>query len=170
MTLYRAKLDAKGYPIIQDGIPQYDEFGKIFTFRAATYKDGQDVASTGREVPDAGGNHPIMKYDYDFQPIPNTYQGRYYYTENATVRMEYLPVGSYVLVETDNPDGYATADPILIEIEDTGHLEEIQYVEMGDKPLSLEVSKVNITGGKEVNGAVLTIYPVDERGNVSDTP
>ena len=41
---------------------------------------------------------------------------------------------------------------------------------MGDKPLSLEVSKVNITGGKEVNGAVLTIYPVDERGNVSDTP
>ena len=111
-----------------------------------------------------------MKYDYDFQPIPNTYQGRYYYTENATVRMEYLPVGSYVLVETDNPDGYATADPILIEIEDTGHLEEIQYAEMGDKPLSLEVSKVNITGGKEVNGAVLTIYPVDERGNVSDTP
>ena len=170
LTLYRAKLDAKGYPIIQDGIPQYDEFGKIFTFRAATYKDGQDVASTGREVPDAGGNHPIMKYDYDFQPIPNTYQGRYYYTENATVRMEYLPVGSYVLVETDNPDGYATADPILIEIEDTGHLEEIQYAEMGDKPLSLEVSKVNITGGKEVNGAVLTIYPVDERGNVSDTP
>ena len=72
--------------------------------------------------------------------------------------MEYLPVGSYVLVETDNPDGYATADPILIEMEDTGHLEEIQYAEMGDKPLSLEVSKVNITGGKEVNGAVLTIY------------
>ena len=34
LTLYHAKLDAKGYPVIQDGIPQYDEFGKIFTFRS----------------------------------------------------------------------------------------------------------------------------------------
>ncbi|MCC2821009.1 SrtB family sortase, partial [Lachnoclostridium pacaense] len=170
LTLYRAKLDDKGYPVIQDGIPQYDDFGKIFTFRAATYKDGQEIAATGRMVPDAGGNNPIMKYDYDFQAIPNTAQGRYYYTEQAAVRLEYLPIGSYVLVETGNPEGYATADPILIDIEEKGHLEEIQYAEMGDIPLSLEVSKVDVTGGKEVNGATLTIYPVDGLGNVSDNP
>lgn len=41
---------------------------------------------------------------------------------------------------------------------------------MGDKPLELEVSKADITGGKEVNGAKLAIYPVDERGNVSEMP
>ena len=40
-----------------------------------------------------------------------TYQGRYYYTEQGTVRLEYLPVGNYVLAETENPEGYATADP-----------------------------------------------------------
>lgn len=170
LTLYRAKLDSEGEPVIQDGIPQYDEMEKIVTFRAATYKDGQDVASTGRVVPDAGGGHPIMKYDYDVKDIPNTYQGRYYYTEQGNVRMEYLPVGSYVLAETENPDGYATAAPILVTIQDKGHLKEIQYAEMEDKPLSLEVSKVNITGGKEVNGARLTIYPVDALGNVSDRP
>ena len=60
--------------MLEHGIPRYDETGRIFTFRAATYKDGQDVAATGRVVPDAGGNHPIMKYDYDFREIPGTYQ------------------------------------------------------------------------------------------------
>ena len=170
LTLYRPILDEKGFPVLEHGIPRYDETGRIFTFRAATYKDGQDVAATGRVVPDAGGNHPIMKYDYDFREIPGTYQGRYYYTEQGTVRLEYLPVGNYVLAETENPEGYATADPILINIEETGHLEEIQYFQMGDKPLKLEVSKVDITGGKEVNGAKLAVYPVDEKGNVSEIP
>ena len=170
LTLYRPILDEKGFPVLDHGIPRYDETGRIFTFRAATYKDGQDVAATGRVVPDAGGNHPIMKYDYDFREIPGTYQGRYYYTEQGTVRLEYLPAGNYVLAETENPEGYATANPILINIEETGHLEEIQYFQMGDKPLKLEVSKVDITGGKEVNGAKFAVYPVDEKGNVSEIP
>ena len=170
LTLYRPILDEKGFPVLENGIPRYDETGRIFTFRAATYKDGQEVAATGRVVPDAGGNHPIIKYDYDFREIPGTYQGRYYYTEQGTVRLEYLPVGDYVLAETENPEGYATADPILINIEEKGHLKEIQYFKMGDKPLELEVSKADITGGKEVNGAKLAIYPVDERGNVSEMP
>ena len=104
LTLYRPILDEKGFPVLEHGIPRYDETGRIFTFRAATYKDGQDVAATGRVVPDAGGNHPIMKYDYDFREIPGTYQGRYYYTEQGTVRLEYLPVGNYVLAETENPE------------------------------------------------------------------
>ena len=150
--------------------PQYDAGAGIFTFRAATYQDGQEVAATGRVTPDAAGNHAIMKYDYDFQPIPNTYQGRYYYTENGTTRLEYLPVGYYGLADSRNPEGYATAEPILITIEDIGHLERIQYAQMGDEPLRMEVSKVNITGGKEVHGAKLTVYPVDEKGDISDTP
>lgn len=170
LTLYRARLDDKGYPLIEDGLPQYDSEASIFTFRAATYQDGQEVAATGRVTPDAGGIHAIMKYDYDFRPIPNTYQGRYYYTENGTTRLEYLPVGYYVLTESSNPEGYATSGPILITIEDIGHLERIQYARMGDEPLKMEVSKVNVTGGKEVHGAKLTVYPVDDKGNIPDTP
>ena len=54
LTLYHAKLDEHGQPSVLDGIPQYDEDGRIFTFRAATYKDGQEAAATGRVVSDAG--------------------------------------------------------------------------------------------------------------------
>lgn len=41
---------------------------------------------------------------------------------------------------------------------------------MKDEPLSLVVSKNTITGGKEVAGAKLGIYPVDEEGTVSEKP
>ena len=72
--------------------------------------------------------------------------------------------------EKETPSGYATADPILFEITDTGHLEKIHQVVMKDEPLSLVVSKNTITGGKEVAGAKLGIYPVDEEGTVSEKP
>lgn len=41
---------------------------------------------------------------------------------------------------------------------------------MKDESLSLVVSKNTITGGKEVAGAKLGIYPVDEEGTVSEKP
>ncbi|MBS6953510.1 MAG: SrtB family sortase [Enterocloster asparagiformis] len=171
LTLYPALLDENGVPKTEaDGTPVYNSEDEIITFRAATWQDGVEVAATGRLVSDAAGNNPIMKYDYAYRPIPNTLQGRYYYTENGTTRFEYLPVGKYVLVEQENPIGYATATPQLVTIKDTGHLVEIQKYTMGDQPLRLEVSKVNITGGIEVGGAKLAIYPVLEDGTVSDTP
>lgn len=102
--------------------------------------------------------------------MPGTLKGRYCFTEEGTVRFEYLPVGTYILAEKETPSGYATADPILFEITDTGHLEKIHQVVMKDEPLSLVVSKNTITGGKEVAGAKLGIYPVDEEGTVSEKP
>ena len=77
-------------------------------------------------------------------------------------------MGSYVLVESGNPAGYATAPAMLLTVEDTGHLEKIQTFEMGDRPLTLQVSKVNITGGKEVKGAAMAVYETDGQGNVSE--
>ena len=41
---------------------------------------------------------------------------------------------------------------------------------MKDEPLRLKISKNIITGGKEVAGASMGIYPVDENGEVSKTP
>ncbi|MGN0372474.1 MAG: SpaA isopeptide-forming pilin-related protein [Enterocloster sp.] len=148
----------------------YEKADALFTFRAATWKDREEVASTGRLTPDASGGRPIMKYDYEFLPIPGTRQGRYYYTEKGTVRLEYLPTGHYILEETANPEGYGTAEPILIEVADIGHMKEIPRVDMGDEPLRIEISKVNITGGKEVSGAKLTVYPADEQGNAQESP
>lgn len=167
LTLYRALLDAEGRPVMEEGHPAIREDLAVFTFRAATWEDGQKVAATGRVETDAAGLHPIMKYDYQYNDIPGTFQGRYYYTENASVRMEYLPVGSYVLAETQTPEGYATADPILIEIPDKGHMVSVGQWSMKDEPLKLSVSKRVISGGKEVAGAELSIYPVSEDGRIS---
>lgn len=152
---------------MEEGHPAIREDLAVFTFRAATWEDGQKVAATGRVETDAAGLYPIMKYDYQYNDIPGTFQGRYYYTENASVRMEYLPVGSYVLAETQTPEGYATADPILIEIPDKGHMVSVGQWSMKDEPLKLSVSKRVISGGKEVAGAELSIYPVSEDGRIS---
>ena len=169
LALYPAILDGEGNPIVDaNGVPEYDPASRIVTFRAPTYADGKKVAATGRTESDAAGEHPIQKYDYEYHPIEKTAKGRYYYTQDATVRFEYLPVGDYVLAERTNPQGYATADPILIRVDDQGHLVEIPTHEMGDAPLTLCVDKVAITGGKEVNGARLSIYPVRSDGSVSD--
>lgn len=171
LSLYVAWVDETGTPMMdENGGPVYDPDDEIMTFRAATYRDGQEVADTGRLEPDAAGSNPIMKYDYTFSPIPNTAQGRFYYTEYGTVRLEYLPSGYYVLVETENPDGYATAPPQIMEVKDRGHLEEIQKAGMGDQPLRAEISKVNVTGGKEVSGARLAVYPVGAEGIAADRP
>jgi len=157
LTLYKAKLDADGKPVMDDkGIPQYDPTD--FMCRMQT-GDGKDILATGREVTDEYGETYTV-YDYDVQRIPTTKRGQYYITENGTLRIEYLPIGEYVLVEENAPIGYATADPILITCEETGHLVEIQSYEMADVPLTIDISKVHITGGKEVDGAELELYPV----------
>ena len=97
-------------------------------------------------------------------------KGRYCFTENGAVRFEYLPVGTYILKESVTPSGYATAESVLFEITDTGHLELIHQVVMKDDPLRLKISKNIITGGKEVAGASMGIYPVDENGKSAKHP
>ena len=146
------------------------EENKLLVFDRAGFKEWQEMWATGREETDAAGLNPITKYDYQWKEVPKTIKGRYCFTENGTVRFEYLPVGAYILRESATPSGYATADPILFEITDTGHLEMIHQVVMKDESLRLQVSKNTITGGKEVAGARLGIYPVDEKGVISETP
>ena len=146
------------------------EENKLLTFDRAGFMEWQEIWATGREETDAAGLNPITKYDYQWKEVTGTRKGRYCFTENGAVRFEYLPVGTYILKESVTPSGYATAEPVLFEITDTGHLELIHQVVMKDEPLRLKISKNIITGGKEVAGASMGIYPVDENGEVSKTP
>jgi len=74
---------------------------------------------------------------------------------------EKLPVGEYILVEINAPDGYVTAQEAHFEVKDNA---EIQHVEMTDDVTKVEISKKDITNEKELPGAHLKI--VDENGNV----
>ena len=74
-----------------------------------------------------------------------------------------LKVGTYTLTETAPPDKYATAESVTFEVKDDL---SVQKVEMLDAPLVIEISKQDITTGKELPGAHLTI--TDKEGNVVD--
>lgn len=68
--------------------------------------------------------------------------------------IEKLPVGDYKLKETTAPDGYTTAEEIQFSVKDTT---KVQKVKMKDAPTKVEISKVDITDGKELPGATLEI-------------
>ena len=76
-----------------------------------------------------------------------------------------LVVGkSYTLTETKPADGYATAESITFTVENTV---EIQKQIMEDDVTKVEISKTDITGDTEIEGAKLTI--TDENGNIVET-
>lgn len=76
-----------------------------------------------------------------------------------------LVVGkSYTLTETKPADGYATAESITFTVENTV---EIQKQVMEDDVTKVEISKTDITGDTEIEGAKLTI--IDENGNIVET-
>lgn len=76
-----------------------------------------------------------------------------------------LVVGkSYTLTEIKPADGYATAESITFTVENTV---EIQKQVMEDDVTKVEISKTDITGDNEIEGAKLTI--TDENGNIVET-
>ena len=167
LALYQADLDEDGRPLIKSAgdvsgreIPVYTRDNLLVRWQTA---DGTDIAATAREVTDEYGQTKTI-YDYNRIPLTTTKKGYFYITEKGTTMFHYLPVGYYVLVEEGTPEGYATADPVLIEITDKGHLEKIHYYEMPDVPLTVRVAKTRKDRGKEVAGAFLQIFRTDEFG------
>ena len=76
-----------------------------------------------------------------------------------------LVVGkTYTLTETLPAAGYVTAESIEFTILDTG---EVQPVEMKDDVTKVKISKTDLTGKKELEGAKLTI--LDSEGKVVET-
>lgn len=171
LSLYRASLDNAGRPVMKpvssdsqgilseenrtiEEIPVWNSEDLIVTWMT---EDGKDVEATKQVVVDEYGVTKI-RYDYQYHNISTTKHARYYTTERGTTRFEYLPPGYYVLVEEAAPEGFASAAPILITIEPVGQKTRIFEYSMEDKPLKVNISKVQITGGKEVAGAKMEIY------------
>ncbi|MDY6037480.1 MAG: SpaA isopeptide-forming pilin-related protein [Eubacterium sp.] len=77
--------------------------------------------------------------------------------------IERMPVGKYILKEKVHPDGYLFASEIQFEVKETG---EVQTVTMKDDYTKIDISKQDITNGKELPGAKLKV--VDQDGKTVD--
>lgn len=82
-------------------------------------------------------------------------------TEETHIIKELVVGKSYTLTETKPADGYVTAESITFTVENTA---EIQKQVMEDDVTKVEISKTDITGDQEIEGAKLTI--TDENGKV----
>ncbi|MCI8465024.1 MAG: hypothetical protein HFI63_04085, partial [Lachnospiraceae bacterium] len=69
----------------------------------------------------------------------------------------------YTLTETIPAAGYATAESVTFTVSDTG---EVQKVELRDDITKVEISKTDLTTGKELPGATLQV--TDQAGKVID--
>ena len=125
------------------------EINKTTELKGATLKITDKA--TGKVVKDADGHDLIWTSD-----------------GNAKVIEGVFIVGhTYILTETAAPAGYVIAKAIEFPIEDrdttTGKY-VVQTVKMEDDYTHVEISKTDITTGKEIKGATLVI--LDSKGNV----
>ena len=83
-------------------------------------------------------------------------------TDGTPHYMERIPMGTYTLTETMAPteQGYIRAESVTFEVGPTG---DIQRVEMKDDITKVEISKADMTDGRELPGAKLKI--TDASGN-----
>ncbi|MDY3765975.1 MAG: SpaA isopeptide-forming pilin-related protein, partial [Lachnospiraceae bacterium] len=70
-----------------------------------------------------------------------------------------IPAGDYILREISAPNGYIVAEDVPFTL--TDELKVENKVLMEDTPTIFEISKVAITGGEEIEGAVLQILDKD---------
>ena len=84
-------------------------------------------------------------------------------TDGTPHYMERIPMGTYTLIETMAPteQGYVRAESVTFEVGPTG---DIQRVEMKDDFTKVEISKADMTDGRELPGAKLKI--TDGSGNI----
>ena len=83
-------------------------------------------------------------------------------TDGTPHYMERIPMGNYTLTETMAPteQGYVRAESITFEVSPTG---DIQRVEMKDDFTKVEISKADMTDGRELSDAKLKITDASGR-------
>ena len=83
-------------------------------------------------------------------------------TDGAPHYMERIPMGTYTLTETMAPteQGYVRAESVTFEVGPTG---DIQRVEMKDDFTKVEISKADMTDGRELSDAKLKITDASGR-------
>jgi len=161
--LYDAVLNENGEPLYDEsGRIRYDKDRMVYQWQT---DDGSEVRKTVHQVSVQGG-HSYTAYDYEIMKVPGTVQTICYVTETGAMRFEYLPIGKYVLVEKQAPDGYTVADPVYVSVLDVGSTERVQGFTMVDEPIQVLLGKVHTAGGKELAGATVAVYRAAADGSL----
>lgn len=146
--------DQMWYKLNDMHFTMYDDTTKL-VFTKQDIVTGEDVIGAKLEIRDSEGNLMdswTTEADEEGNAVPHYIEG-------------VLSVDTdYTLIETLAPgsDGYVKSNSIQFRVDDNGH---IQHVVMQDDFTKLEISKADITTGKEVDGAMLEIWTADANGN-----
>lgn len=159
--LYRAEYEA-GYK--KELLKPTDPEQTVYVYRM---KNGAKIRIGVTREQDLFADHPFrFEYQFDWQKLSdvNTHACTYLTVENRQ-RFDYLPAGgSYVLVETKVPPGFARAGEVLITVNDTG---DVQLYRVENEEGTLLISKVYEDGDKELAGARLALYRANEEGGLT---
>ena len=123
-------------------------------------------ANTKEKV--VGAKLDIYKFsdvDQELNPIKNAtplYSG---ISSNNTYDIDVMkiPIGKYVLIESETPTGYVPANPIIFEVKDT---ENLQVIEMINDYTKLQIYKKDKTTKENISGAKLRLE--NEKGEIID--
>ncbi len=127
----------------------------LFENQPTTVELSKQDVTTGKELP---GAHLELRDDTGKLIEEWVSEDNPHVVSKLTVGKE------YALIETKPADGYVTAERVTFKITDSS---EIQKVVMTDDVTKVEISKTDITTGKELPGAKLTI--LDKDGKVVST-
>lgn len=82
-------------------------------------------------------------------------------TRGGLHRIDRIPEGYYVLVETETPGGYETAEPVLVQVKKENQV--IRYY-MENRRRQWYADKTD-ENGRQIRGARLALYRADENGD-----
>ena len=111
----------------------------------------------------SSGDKVIVKADTLLQEITSNEKGKAAFTLD-------LPLGRYYVKELQAPAGYVSSDEIL-EFDATYQGQDVKTIKLKsvkkNQPTTVEVTKVDITTGTELDGASMSV--LDKDGNVIDS-